>query len=187
MSSLFTSEITVENLPLTVDGSGVTQPVSGTVAVSNFPATQPVSGPLTDTQLRATAVPVSGPLTDAQLRASAVPVSGPLTDTQLRATPVPVSGTVTTSPVVSSSSTVVQVVVPANTNTTLKVANASRKRLVIFAPKSTIYVKLGVGASLTSFSYAGTSANSTLEVDIWTGQVDVFSTVAQTINVTELV
>jgi len=41
----------------------------------------PVTGPLTDTQLRATAVPVSGtvtasgPLTDAQLRASAVPVS----------------------------------------------------------------------------------------------------------------
>jgi hypothetical protein len=70
-----------------------------------------VSGPLTDTQLRATAVPVSGtfwqatqpvsiaatvavsgPLTDTQLRASAVPVSGPLTDTQLRAA-VPVSGT----------------------------------------------------------------------------------------------
>ena len=35
--------------------------VSGSsVSVSNFPATQPVSGPLTDAQLRATAVPVSG-------------------------------------------------------------------------------------------------------------------------------
>lgn len=63
-----------------------TQPVSGSVSVSNFPATQAVSGtvtantglsqPLTDTQLRATAVPVSGPLTDTELRASAVPVSG---------------------------------------------------------------------------------------------------------------
>ena len=31
----------------------------GSVSVSNFPATQAVSGPLTDTQLRATAVPVS--------------------------------------------------------------------------------------------------------------------------------
>lgn len=65
-------------------------------------ATLPVSGPLTDTQLRATPVPVSGTvtattggLTDTQLRATAVPVSGPLTDTQLRATAVPVSGTVT--------------------------------------------------------------------------------------------
>ena len=62
-----------------------------------------MSGPLTDTQLRATAVPISGtvstgltqPLTDTQLRATAVPVSGPLTDTQLRATAVPISGTVT--------------------------------------------------------------------------------------------
>jgi hypothetical protein len=94
---------------LKVDGSGVTQPVSGTF----WQATQPVSvsgavsvtGPLTDTQLRATAVPVSGPLTDTQLRALAVPVSGtfwqatqpvsgPLTDTQLRAAAVPVSGTI---------------------------------------------------------------------------------------------
>lgn len=37
--------------------------------------TQPVSGPVTDTQLRASAVPVSGPLTDTQIRASALPVS----------------------------------------------------------------------------------------------------------------
>lgn len=84
-----------------------TQPVSGTVSISGSVA---VTGPLTDTQLRATALPVSGtfwqatqpvsiagtvavsgPLTDTQLRATAVPVSGPLTDTQLRATAVPVS------------------------------------------------------------------------------------------------
>jgi hypothetical protein len=36
------------------------------------------------------AIPVTGPLTDAELRASEVPVSGPVTDAQLRATPVPV-------------------------------------------------------------------------------------------------
>lgn len=35
----------------------------GNVSVTNFPATQPVSGPLTDAQLRATAVPVSGTVT----------------------------------------------------------------------------------------------------------------------------
>jgi hypothetical protein len=50
-----------------------------------------VSGPLTDTQLRASAVPVSGPLTDAQIRASALATTA-LTDTQLRASAVPVSG-----------------------------------------------------------------------------------------------
>jgi hypothetical protein len=38
--------------------------------------------------------PVSGPLTDAELRASAVDVLGPLTDAELRATPVPVEATI---------------------------------------------------------------------------------------------
>ncbi len=45
------------------------------VVVATNQAAIAVSGPLTDTQLRATAVPVSGPLTDTQLRATAVPVS----------------------------------------------------------------------------------------------------------------
>src|SRR5581483_8626977 len=48
---------------------------SGALKVDASATTQPVSGPLTDTQLRANAVPVSGPLTDTQLRANAVPVS----------------------------------------------------------------------------------------------------------------
>lgn len=56
-----------------------------------------VTGPLTDTQLRAALVPVTGPLTDTQLRATAVAVNGPLTDTQLRATAVAISGTVAVS------------------------------------------------------------------------------------------
>lgn len=65
--------------------SPATQAVSGSVSVSNFPATQPVSGPLTDAQLRATAVPVSGTVT------ANTGLTQPLTDTQLRATAVPVS------------------------------------------------------------------------------------------------
>ena len=55
------------NNRLKVDGSGVTQPVSGTF----FQATQPVSGKF----FQATQ-PVSGPLTDAQLRLTPVPISG---------------------------------------------------------------------------------------------------------------
>lgn len=66
-----------------------TASIGGAVSVSNFPGTQPVSGPLTDAQLRAAALPVSSSaLTDAQLRAVAVPVTGPLTDAQLRAAPL---------------------------------------------------------------------------------------------------
>ena len=54
---------------LRVDGSGVTQPVSGTF----WQTTQPVSGPLTDTQLRASAVPITGTLTNlSQLGGTAI-------------------------------------------------------------------------------------------------------------------
>lgn len=91
--------ISVANFPAVqpVSDNGGSLTVDGTVAVSNFPATQPVSGtfwqttqpvsgPLTDTQLRATPVPVSGTFWQATQ-----PVSGPLTDAQLRAASVPIS------------------------------------------------------------------------------------------------
>ena len=70
-------------------------PVSGAVTVTSTTITGSVAvtGPLTDTQLRLTAVPVS--LTSTTVTGS-VAVTGPLTDTQLRVTPVPISGTVTT-------------------------------------------------------------------------------------------
>ncbi|MBD1871969.1 hypothetical protein H6F75_00595 [Nodosilinea sp. FACHB-131] len=95
------------------------QPLAGAVAGGRVQvdivnaSTLAVSGPLTNTELRATPVPVSGnvtantglaqPLTDTQIRATPLPISGtvstglsqPLTDAQARATPLPVSGTVT--------------------------------------------------------------------------------------------
>jgi hypothetical protein len=95
---------------LDLGGNGLSDPVDGSLPVDTGLAqpltdTQlratalPVSGPLTDAQLRATDVPVDTgleqPLTDAQIRATALPVSGPLTDTQLRATALPVSGPLT--------------------------------------------------------------------------------------------
>lgn len=90
------ANVNVSNFPATYPA---TQSGSWTVDVGNFPATQQVSGTVTAN------TGLSQPLTDAQLRASAVPVSGtvtantglsqPLTDTQLRATPVPISGSTT--------------------------------------------------------------------------------------------
>lgn len=62
-----------------VNQEGGSSGVSADVNVMNWPAIQPVSGPLTDAELRDTPVPVSGtfwPTTQ--------PVSGPLTDTELR-------------------------------------------------------------------------------------------------------
>ncbi len=89
-------KITINTNSLTSGGSGA----ASNVSITGVSVTLPVSGPLTDAQLRASAISVTGPLTDTQLRATPVPVSGTvatggLTDTQLRATAVPVSGTVT--------------------------------------------------------------------------------------------
>jgi hypothetical protein len=63
-----------------------TPPLVGGAVPVTISASVPVTGPLTDAQLRATPVPVSVPGT--------VPVTGPLTDAQLRANPVDVIGTV---------------------------------------------------------------------------------------------
>ncbi len=133
--------------------------VQGSVDVNNFPAVQPVSGTVTAT--------------------------GPLTNTELRATPVPVSGTFTGSN--ASTATVSQVVLTANTNTTLLVANANRVRVVLFAPSQPVYVKFGTTASAVSFTYKLTANNSTLEFGNYTGRIDIMSTSGQTVTVTETI
>ncbi len=56
--AIWSPEVNVDNVVL-VDGSATTQPVSGSVAVSNFPATQPISGSVSVSNLPATQ-PVSG-------------------------------------------------------------------------------------------------------------------------------
>jgi hypothetical protein len=107
---------------ITIDGS---VSITGSVAVT---------GPLTDAQLRATAVPVSGTFFQATQ-----PVSGPLTDTQLRATPVPISGTIavtqSTSPWVVSqqSGTITNGAETAISTVAVQVlaANANRKKYFV--------------------------------------------------------
>jgi hypothetical protein len=77
-------------------------PVEGAVTVANLPATQAVSGPLTDAELRATAVPVSGTFYPAtqpvsgSVSVSNFPASQAVTGTFWQATQ-PVSGTVAVS------------------------------------------------------------------------------------------
>ncbi len=68
------SGLTVSSTRLLVDASGTTQPVSGTVAVSNFPATQPISavslplptGAATDASLSTINSTLTGTLKTAQ-------------------------------------------------------------------------------------------------------------------------
>jgi hypothetical protein len=135
--------VTVDNTSLPVTGAffQATQPVS----ISSMPTT-PVTGPLTDTQLRASAVPVSGPLTDTQLRASAVPVSGPLTDAQLRASAIPVSGF----PAWPYPATVTRVAAQSGV-----VANASASATLAAAVGKTTYI-----TSLQIFATGATAATA---------------------------
>jgi hypothetical protein len=80
------SGLTVSTTRLLVDGSGVTQPVSGTLTCNAGSGTLAVSGPLTDGQLRATAVPVSGTFWQATqpVSASSLPLpSGASTESTL--------------------------------------------------------------------------------------------------------
>lgn len=97
------------------------------------------SGPLTDTELRATAVPVSGPLTDAEIRATALPVSGPLTDTELRATSVPITPT--------PSSSVACATISATTTPAALAAQACKSLLIQNDPDSTEDVLFGSSAA----------------------------------------
>lgn len=112
----------------------------------------PVSGPLTDTELRATPVPVSGTVT----------ATGPLTNAELRATPVPVSigaaASVATVTSVSVSPTVA----------TLSTSNSAKTKVIIHNEGGTLFVKLGSSASSSSYSYR-LVANTTLEVTGYTG------------------
>ncbi len=167
----------VSTIPVPVTDNAGSLTVDGTVTVAN-PG-------LTDAQLRATPVPISGtvtasgPLTDTQLRATSVPVSGPLTDTQLRATVLPVSES-------GANATVAQVVLSANTNTTILAANANRKGVVIFTVSQPVYIKYGATASTTSWTHKVSSNNVVTSFDNYNGRIDILSQAGQTINVTEI-
>lgn len=180
--SVFTSDVTVEagstNIPVTVvtplpagtnqvghvvldTGSTTvvsnfpaTQPVSGTVAVSNFPATQPVSGTVSATQ---------------------------------GTSPWVVSGTVTTSAPASSSCTITRVAT-STTAVTLLAANANRKKAIIMTETGTSnYVAFGSTATATNYTYL-LGANTVLEVTVWTGSISLIrSSGTGNVQVTELV
>ena len=87
------NNVTVDSGAITATLAAETTKVIGTVNVAAG-QTIAATGPVTDTQLRATPVPVSGTVT-ANAGTGTLAVSGPLTDTQIRATALPVSGSVT--------------------------------------------------------------------------------------------
>lgn len=121
----------------------ITATISGSVAVT---------GPLTDTQLRATPVPISdgsGSITvDGTVGVSGtVPVSGPLTDTQLRASAVP---TYRLPPSVSAITSFVAAI----TSAVALASNANRRGFSIYndSVSSTLYIAYAATASTSDFT-----------------------------------
>ncbi len=149
MSSVFTNDVIVEGVvdvtgSVSVTNFPATQPVSGSVSVSNFPATQPVSGT------------------------------------------VSVGNVVSVITAVASTATLTNVVVPATTSTQLLATNVNRKSAIIFIPKSGVSIAYDTSASASHFTYLTGVANTTIIVTGYTGPIFTFGP-AETVNVTELV
>lgn len=146
-------------------------PVSGTLSIGTI-GTIAVTGPLTDTQLRATAVPVSGTLSIGTI--GVVAVTGPLTDTQLRATPVPISGSVNST--ISSGT----VTANAGTNLNTSLLNLETTQVLIRANTNNLDVALSTRTKPADQQHAiidSGSVNSTVS-----GSVSITGGVNSTIT-----
>jgi hypothetical protein len=168
--------------------------VSGTVAVSNFPATQPVSGTVTanagtDLNTSALALESGGnlaslntklPAQGQALAAASLPVVLPAAQ-QTALTPVPLYTATATLSNVSGSATSV----------TVLASNASRKAVMIFNDSAaTLYLKFGATASTSSYTvqigpngYYEMPANPVLYTGILDG---IWSSATGAARVTEL-
>jgi hypothetical protein len=151
----------------------------------------PVTGPVTDTQLRATPVPVTvsgtatvtGPLTDAQLRATPVPISGtvaaftglaqPLTDAQLRASAIDVAVTSSALPsgaataALQSAGNAILTTIDGKIPALGQAAMAASTPVVIASDQSSVPVTAAAPTpTLTSYTQAGVIAINTVLVSV---------------------
>lgn len=185
-----TQPVSLASLPALTAGTSVI----GHVIVDSAPTTA-VTGPLTDTQLRATAVPISAaalPLPTGAATLAKQPALGVagtastdvITIQGIAAmTPIktdgsgvtqPVSGSISLASATSATCTNVSVL---NSNTTLMASNASRKMASIYNDGGgPIYVKLGATASATSFTLILNDQDYyELPLPIYTGIIDAIS------------
>lgn len=128
------------------------------VVVTSAPTTA-VTGPLTDTQLRATPVPISGTVTSTPSGTQAVSGTFWQATQPVSLASVP-SHAVTNAGVFAVQSTETQPATPTLTNVTmtgssvtLQASNTSRRNLMVFNDSGVVvYLKLGSSASSTSFT-----------------------------------
>ena len=167
---------------LRVDGSNVTQPVSGTVAVTQSTSPWVVSGTVTSNQGAPNTLINAWPveLTDGYGNLFGE-VNNPLYITASSTSPLPV---VTNKAATSS----VTSVASSATNTTLLAANSNRVFASIYNESSkTVFIKLGTTASATSYSIL-LMPNSYWEVPSdYTGKIDaIWSSANGNARITEL-
>jgi len=152
--------------------SSLSATVSGTVTANAGTGTMTV-GQATGTNLHvvvdsAPSTAVTGPLTDAQLRASAVPVS--LTSTTLTGT----SSTSDTPRTVSSANNT-GTCTSVSTSTTVLASNASRKAYGVKASEANtdrVYCKLGATATTSNMPFGAGAAWSQDTGAVYTGVID---------------
>jgi len=146
---------------VTVDGSGVTQPVSGTVGITGTVTvdgsgvTQPVSGTVAVSAVSGTVTVDGSGVTQ--------PVSGTFWQTTQ-----PVSGTVSVVPGGTATATVSRIAVNNTGAVTLSASNSAKIKVIIYNEGGTLYVKFGTAASSTDFTYVMT-VDSTLEITEYYG------------------
>lgn len=172
--SVFTEEVVVSNTPLTVDGSGVTQPISAVSLPLPNNAAQETGGNLAALTAHQTDGTQKTELYDGTNVIGTV------------AHPVQITGPVSTTPLAAASSTITQIT-STGVNQVLLASNSNRKKAILFFTSGIWSIKLGVGATSTSFTYFSSSANTTIEITTWTGEIDAICTTAgKLVNVTEL-
>lgn len=149
--------------------------------VTNFPATQPVSA--ASLPLPANAAQESG----GHLAAidSHTPANGQATMANSR--PVAIASDQTAIPVtvnIATTSTVTRVAVTTS-NTVLSAADGTKRRVILFA-EGAVFIKLGVTASATSYTYS-LANKGTVEIDNFSGEIDAISPAGTVpVQVTEL-
>lgn len=175
-------------------GNSIT--VDGTVAVSNFPATQPVSGTVTVVQPTGTNLHVVNDASSAVIghviadSGSTTAVTGNVTVVQPTGTNLHVvvdSGTITTGTSSASTATTTRVAT-SSASTLLLAANVNRKRVIVTTETGAQnYVALGSAASSTNYSYLLTQT-ATLDLTGWLGTVTLArASGTGSVQVTELV
>lgn len=174
---LFTQEIDILTQPITVDGSGVTQPVSGTVTANAGTGTFTVDGSGVTQPISAASLPLpAGAATEATLAAVDGKLPATLGQKAMAASfAVAIASDqsaipVTFTPGALTTTATVSTVAVSTTVATLSASNTGKTGVVIHNEAGRLYVKLGSGASTSDYSYRLT-ANTTLEINNYAGEI----------------